>query len=529
MPSSSRRQRHSRRQQKLVDATPTSQTAPSYSSPKPYHDNLAPPPPPPAQESLQDRAISTESKLSDITMDERSVFEYSDTSDDADAYFLPTESLRGSHSLLDNYNMATSGSATYEDANHRGRTRNISSASSGESAFRDLKEKGSKSTKIVRFGRGSQLDGSGTFEDENMAAERERTSRPLFGKFMKQMVHAFNTPSGVERKEYSRNSRGNKKSSKHTRSESHTVTEYPYSMINLRETSQKSSSKEFRRDSPEKSPLLGASRKRASYGVYDDDYDPTPSDYHPIRSSTKRNSKPSVRSESSGGITNFLSEMDTFVIKSRTMATKVAAYFLMDYEASRIAALPTTFEIITQRQLVLYRTYHSWQWRYFVNIAIILLFLAHTLDLLKTAMLHSCVIVVLAIEIYIREGMYGVDLRKDTKHPDRRLVRPMIAFLVLLGLETWMWYCFPPKVGAYAQNPPIYSSFLKPLVLFYVSAKARDSLEAIWRIGQIVIVVLLIETVLILIFAAFAQGMFGNQFEDFINLRTSWLSLFKRK
>ena len=515
MPSNSRRR--SRRQQKLVDSTPTSRAAHDYSSPKPYHDNAAPPPPPPAAESFQDRNISTDTKLSDITMDERSVFEYSDTSDDADAYFLPTESLRGAPGLLDNYN-----GNTFQG----GRTRNMSS-SSGESAFRDMKEKGSKSTKIVRFGNGSELE-SGTFDDEDTMAEEEARGRPLFGRFMKQMVHAFNTPSGIQRKEYSKKSRSNKKSSRHNRSESTTVTEYPYSMINLRETSQKSASKEFKRDSPEKSPLLGASTKRASYGLYDEAYDD-----HPLKPST-RQSKTSTRSEGS-----FISgdSMDTLassreeisVIKSRTMATKVAAYFLMDYEASRIAALPSTFEIITERQLTLYRTYYSWQWRYFVHLAIIGLFLAHTLDLLTTAVMHSCVIVVLAIEIHIREGMYGVDLRKDTKHPDRKLVRPMVAFLFLLGLETWMWYCFSPTVGSYAQNPPIYSSFLKPIVLFYVSAKARDSLEAIWRISKTVIRVLLIESVLILIFAAFAQGLFGHNFDEFMNLQTSWLSLFKRE
>lgn len=499
-------------------------------------------------------------------MDERSVFEYSDTSDDADAYFLPTESLRGSPSLLDNIDTAknrffsnTSGKSTLHDTNRRVRTR---TASSGESAFRDLKEKGTKSTKIVRFphGRTAQANNDDSnFEEEDSSAvsthlttdslnhttgENEIKGRPLFGRFMKHMVHAFNTPSGIQHKGYSKKSSNsvNKKASRHSRTESHTVTEYPYSMINLRDTSQKSALKDFQHYLPENSPLLGTSKKRASYGVYDEGYDPTPSDFHPLRSSaqsSRSSAQPEASSVSDGGARTQTilqgfeslasSKRQISVIKSRSMAAKIAAYFLMDYEASRIAALPSTFETITENHLTLYKTYYSWQWRYFVNLAIFLLFLSHTLDLLTTAVMHSFVIVVLAIEIYIREGMYGVDPRMDAIHPERKLVRPMVAFLFLLGLETWMWYYFSPKVGSYEKNPPIFSSFLKPLVLFYVSAKARDSLEAIWRISQIVIRVLIIEFFLILTFAAFAHGMFGNKFDDFLDLQTSWLSLFKRK
>ena len=501
MPSSTRKERYLRRQKKLVDATPTSH---AYSSPHPYHDNSGPPAPP-GQEPFQGRSASTETKLSDATMEDRSVFEYSDTSDDADAYFNPTESLRGAPGLLDNYNP-------------RGRT------ASGESAFREMKSTGSRSTKIVRFSRSKNSDGM-NFADED---EHKKEGKPLFGNFMKQMVHAFNTPD-------SQPSGGNKKTSRHNRSESHDVTEYPYSMVNLRDVSQKSALKDIRSASPERSPLLGASRKRVSYGVYDDGYDAALSEeLHPLKSSGKKSDKAMPRIESSR-TTKYMtastaaSREDICVIKSRSKAAKIAAYFLMDYEASRVAALPSTFDIITEKQLYLYETYYSWQWRYFVNLAIILLFLAHTLDLLTTAVMHSIVIVVLAIEIYIREGMYGVDLGMDTKHPDRKLVRPMIAFLFLLGLETWLWYYFSPKVGSYAENPPIFSSFLKPVVLFYVSAKARDSLEAIWRIGQIVIRVLLIEFFLILIFAALAQGLFGNRFEDFMSIPESWISLFKRE
>eukprot|EP00536_Pseudo-nitzschia_multiseries_P010321 jgi/Psemu1/202884/e_gw1.309.2.1 len=90
-----------------------------------------------------------------------------------------------------------------------------------------------------------------------------------------------------------------------------------------------------------------------------------------------------------------------------------------------------------------------------------------------------------------------------------------------------MWYIVSPDLVGYESNPPLFSSVLKPLALFYVSAKARESLEAILRISQIVIRVLLIEFFMILIFASVAYRMFGNDFDDFADLQTSWLSLFQ--
>lgn len=550
MPSSTRKQRHWRRQQKLVDETPMSQAALNHSSPRPYHDNSSPrpyhdspPPPPQIQQSFQHR------NMSDITMEERSVFEYSDTSDDADVYFEPTESLRGPTSLLDNINSNmtnnrpfsnTSGKSAFKDNNYRGHSR-INTYSSGESSFREMKETGCKFTKIVRFSPGgtkSERDNDDNFKDEDASAisipskadslerttgEHDNKGSPFLGKFMKHMVHAFNSADKIDPKAYDRQPRNsvNTKVPRHNRADSHTITEYPFSMINLRDTSQKSSL-----NSPEKRPLLGKSKKRSNYGIYDEDSQ-TSLTQNPNLSAP---SDATFVSDGSGttifpGLASSKSQIST--IKNRSIASKVAAYFLMDYEASRIAALPSTFETITESQLWLYKTYYSWRWRYFVNLAIVLLFLAHTLNEKTTAIMHSCVIIVLTVNIQIREGMYGIDPPNDVTHPDRKLVRPMAAFLFLLGLETWTWYVLPTKVGSYEENSPIYSSFLKPMVLFYVSAKARDSLEAIWRISRIVMKVLAIEFFLILIFAAFAQGMFGNRFDEFMDLQTSWLSLFK--
>lgn len=92
-----------------------------------------------------------------------------------------------------------------------------------------------------------------------------------------------------------------------------------------------------------------------------------------------------------------------------------------------------------------------------------------------------------------------------------------------------MWYIFSVDMEPNRASPPLISSIFKPLVFFYVSAKARDSLEALWRISRIVARVLIIEFGLILTFSAVACRLFGSKHDSFYNLSTSWVSLFECK
>lgn len=480
MPSSStsnRKTRHPRSQQKSVD------TAPSRSSPRPYnYDSNLPPPPPPLpcrQQGLKDRVCSTESKLSDITASEE--FVYSDTSDDADAYFFPQEIHHKSSNLLDNMGKS---SVTLDEANTKGIDQHLlKNTLSGESAFRDMKKEGAKSFKIVRFPDDSQSD-----RKKNVSKE--------------------------------------KASAGHQRKTSQTVTEYPYSMMNLRDgqTSQYSALKDLGRSSLENSPLLTTSAKRANYGVYEEENCSLPTNGDDIRKVNEDNVLGSI-----GDSILQASRRQCSVIKNKNISATVAAYFLIDYENSRVATLPSSFGAITKKQLLMYKIYFSWQWRWFVNIAIAILFISHTQNPLVTAILNTCFIAVFAAEIHIRESMYGLDPREDTTHTDRKLVRPMIAFLFFLGLESWMWWGFVTDLDTSGSSHPLFTSFLKPLVFFYVSSKARETLEAILRISQIVARVLMIECLLILAFAAVACRMFGEQFDSFDTLQNSWLNLFKCK
>jgi hypothetical protein len=286
----------------------------------------------------------------------------------------------------------------------------------------------------------------------------------------------------------------------------------------------------------ETSPLLIDSKPQPKYSA--DPHVQKPADFHPLNAGSKTkeaNAMSSVknrndRTSTGEPLLTSTIRTESYIFPSRRTAAQVAAFFLMDYEASRPPTHTSDFETITKQQLKVYRIHFSWPWRWFVNLAIVVLFLSHTQNLLVTAVMHTCVIIVFAIEIQMKECVYGCHPKTDTRHTERKLNRPMAAFLILLGMESWLWFFVETKISPEIERPPIFSSVFKPIVFFYVSAKARDSLEALQKISQIVFRVLIIEFVLILTFASVACRMFGSSgHESFRNLSVSWLSLFERK
>ena len=96
----------------------------------------------------------------------------------------------------------------------------------------------------------------------------------------------------------------------------------------------------------------------------------------------------------------------------------------------------------------------------------------------------------------------------------------MILFTTLLAVEN------ASRLVLTSGRMVLMSSLFKPLVLFYVSQRARDALQALARIFRIVVRVIVMELLLILMFAAVACRLFGHD-PSFENLSSSWLSLFE--
>lgn len=219
-------------------------------------------------------------------------------------------------------------------------------------------------------------------------------------------------------------------------------------------------------------------------------------------------------------------------VRSRKMAAFIAACYLMDYEHGRPPSLSSNFQSITSEQLRLYRIQFSPWWRWLgVNLAVVLLFMAHAVNDISAVGMHTYAVTILLAEVWMKETLYGQDHSRDFGHRDRALVRPMMVFLFALGIESWTRLVMPSELAAMTLSGRpfiLVTGIFKPLVLFYTSRKARNALEALQRIGKIVTRVLLIEVFLILSFAAVACRMFRSS-SGFETLAVSWLSLFERK
>ena len=97
-----------------------------------------------------------------------------------------------------------------------------------------------------------------------------------------------------------------------------------------------------------------------------------------------------------------------------------------------------------------------------------------------------------------------------------------MVFLVVFTLET----CAVLSSRTIMQRR-IWSSLGKPIVLFYVSFRTRNALDALNRVIRIVLRVLLIELFLIFTFGSVAVQLFGDDFDAFGGLPISFLSMFQ--
>ena len=523
MPTSSTRsqrqaQRKHRQEQNLNTASANTTTSSLSNilgtSPHPYHSQ-----PPPPYSQIDQRATSSNSQLSDLSVDEysgtqaESLLEYSDTSGEEreDAYFLADPSSRAGGSRL--------------LGDDPGET--------GESAFREMRAGGSKSSRVVQFSSNGSSTSSMDFMRTSIStldtppqppmstphpAPHPGFNSPALRKWVTNLAYSFRSPKVATQKTL------NPHEQRHRSQSSSGIMEYPYSSsIAWRPYHGHfySSNSSFYMNSMgsggpwEETPLVSNGMNEPTvYGLQPNGY-----------------SLPNHSLKSANGNSSDRGRIDSRpkhgALRSKSTAATVSAFFLLDYEAGRPPTLSPNFEMITPLQLRIYRVHFFWMWRYFgVNLAVLVLFLAHSRNRLTTALMHTFSILCLFVEVWMREQLYGQEVDDDRFHTERRLNRPLILFLLILGLESWVWYIFPPD--PLAEVPALVSSVFKPVVFFYVSHKARHALEGLSRITRIVARVLMIEMFLILAFAAVACQLYRD-YESFKNLSSAWLSLFERK
>ena len=240
------------------------------------------------------------------------------------------------------------------------------------------------------------------------------------------------------------------------------------------------------------------------------------------------------------------------------MAAKVAAAFLQDYEANRPPTFgdTTTLDGIREYQMTLFHIKHSVFAEVCRFLAVLAFFASSFLEgfyAIKEVPAYRCYLLtalngfgifVALIDIWIRKEFRGhrraqnkqrnIQLRSISastktlveKHDVRvsrseKLMQPLIFFCALLALEN-IFRVYIIRSG----NLVLFSSICKPLVLFYVSSQARDAFEAVRRIIRIVVRVLIMEMLLILMFAAIACRLF-QRYENFRELGVAWVSLFE--
>lgn len=232
----------------------------------------------------------------------------------------------------------------------------------------------------------------------------------------------------------------------------------------------------------------------------------------------------------------------------------IAAAFLRDYEANR----PPTFaarrlEDITKLQVRFYWIrYGSLTYSVGLTLAALALFMSSFLEgfanphhhRVLLTLLNTFALVVYGWDLGITQTLRGTGSRRDQHryfvremqkeqelvngldHVVRQsrseaFIQPLILFGIMLAVENTARLIVTP-----GENLVLFSSLFKPLIFYYVSSRARDAMEVLGRLLRGVIRVLLMEMLIILMFAVVACRLY-NEYEGFRYLSTAWLSLFK--
>ena len=521
------------------------------------------------------------SSVSDMSMEDfsgahESVLEYSDTSDDyreeRSSYFLQQNTILGNPNLRGKSTGDLSGGESAFRLLHHNKSKSSrvvrfgTGGSEGHAEFTyddELDDADNEDVEVPLLHKSGnrsappppppppppphpKTDGTGRSTTSNQSL--------LKPSWVTSLAYSFQSTSQKEKLMGKNNDdprkRMNKKGGRtHRSQQSSSTMEYPHytSLLPSRGQNQvrASSPSSIPSESPgswEASPLLRLADHKGVYGSNNDPGDPLHHQHHPLKTPNLMNGDPttetSIQIKQHHDHRELLDHHDRIHQRysyetyegslNNARSATIASYFLMDYEAGRPPTLSQHFDSITSTHLRLYRFHFlSWPWKIFgVMSAIIALFAAHTQTTLVAAILHSYAICIFFVEMHAREQLYDHN-GKVNSHSDRPLVRPMTAFLVILGLESWFWFLIGRPAQGFGSNHMV-SSIFKPMVFFYASSRARDALEALLRIGRIVTRILAIEGFLILTFAAVACRLF-HDYDSFHNLSTSWRSLFECK
>lgn len=208
----------------------------------------------------------------------------------------------------------------------------------------------------------------------------------------------------------------------------------------------------------------------------------------------------------------------------------LSASFLQDYEAGRAPTLSKNFAQVSPRQIRLYQYKHSTAFHTLMVVAALSLFFSCMLEgfdadgwhRLPLTLLNFFGITVIVIDLWFRREMRGNPALMEHTRLSRShmLVKPVILLCIVVAVENLA------RVMLTEDSIVMFSSLFKPLFLFYVSTRARDALEALRRVIRLVARVIVMELLLILIFAAVATRLFRT-YDSFDDLSTAWLSLFE--
>eukprot|EP00934_Nitzschia_sp_Nitz4_P006559 Nitzschia sp. Nitz4//scaffold69_size99277//14106//17060//NITZ4_004620-RA/size99277-augustus-gene-0.9-mRNA-1//-1//CDS//3329556676//6549//frame0 len=203
----------------------------------------------------------------------------------------------------------------------------------------------------------------------------------------------------------------------------------------------------------------------------------------------------------------------------------IAACFCRDYEAGRPPTFPSNLEQISNGHIRIYNVLFSSWWSFFgIYPATALLFVSYFRSNLWTVLLHSYAILIFLVDISMRDFLFSRDwFVKNDREMEFRIQQAFQLFLLIFGLQGFVWFLFADPPSHFTT---LIISFFKPIVFFYLSTKARDTLEALLRVARILTLVVAMELFLILAFAAVACRLYYNN-DHFKNLSTSWLSLFQ--